>query len=323
MPESTHRSVLMGAFSPQVVDALDGHIRELAREEIEQAVQDIKSEVRQLVSVQERQIDDARALPPEQRRAVEPAVNAGTGQVQAVARDANDLDARRRAGEEIDPREVDQVRQRSDQARQQQADTDTRLATARRLREEQEAEAARQQEQARVERERQAATPLADDDLVGRLGRVERRLDEHETVMMSSFLTGRRIQRGSGAGQKALDIMVGAFVLLFLLYCLIVLIMPVEWDWSNALGVPAIFAALTAAVVWQMNSRSSQDDEVMTYDRALVISQAEQDQRAARQREAEPERLRIMEERERHEHDEERSSSSSNPIKRVAARVRS
>jgi hypothetical protein len=115
--KSIHREKLESMFDPSIVDAFAG----LAREQAVDVFNDMKDDIRQLVAEQLDVKRRAQELPTADQAAVAPQVNDASRQAREVAEDANDIDARQRADQPVDPQEIRDLDERAAQARESTA----------------------------------------------------------------------------------------------------------------------------------------------------------------------------------------------------------
>ena len=87
--------------------------------------------------------------------------------------------------------------------------------------------------------------------LTARVDQLESRANEHESVIASAFASARATLGDLNTMRRAALFGLVTFVVSFLLYALVwVLVDSMNWEWDNALGVPAIIAGIVAALVF-------------------------------------------------------------------------
>lgn len=261
---SDHQKVLEGSFSPAIVAALEGRTREIAREEIDAALKAIKQQLDDVVAQQRETIEKVRSMPPAERSQVKSKVDDATSQVRAAADDNNELVARQNAGEQVEPQEVKKSAERANQAQEAagkvSGEVSRQLAS---LKEQSD----RHQGILAVDHKGERP-PSRIDEIVKRLDDHERRLGEHEGVIATAFAYARASVNSGRVWQQAAKVGLIAFVVTFLLYCLLVLITPVVWEWDNALGVPAVVAGLAAAIMFLRSGDTEADASSASYAEA-------------------------------------------------------
>lgn len=260
---------------------------------IDRAINGLRQEVTQLVTTQRGIREQAQSLPEEQRREVQPEVDAASRQTDEARQATNDLQARRDAGEEVSEEEVTRVRQQSDEAAaaQQRAtervesvsqtdadqqSVDRRLTAVRSVREESE-----RQQTPPAPRRPQDST---NGDVFGRLDNLERtvgnhgrRLDDHDTVIAHVFSEARAAYFAGSSLRKAGTIALATFVVTFLIYCLLWLLTDMGWQWDNALGIPAILAGIAGAIVFAFSDDGVSYESYSTAHREALVSRDQRD----------------------------------------------
>lgn len=86
--------------------------------------------------------------------------------------------------------------------------------------------------------------------LTARVDQLESRASEHEGVIASAFASARGTLHGLNTMRRAALFALVTFVISFLLYSLVWLVSSMNWEWDNALGVPAILAGIVASLVF-------------------------------------------------------------------------
>lgn len=275
---SAHRKVLEDALGKKTTDAIVG----VAREEALAVFNEKKEEIRQLI---DQQIDvkrRAEELPAADKAAVVPQVNDASRQVREVVRDADDIDARQQAGERVDPQELQDLDQRTDQAResstQAAAAVDRRAAAAERARLEHEA-----QQASRVKRPASVPAPSRDANtgdysltgLGARVDQLEACAGELQVVSATAFASARSGD-DSGSRRRVVAAAGVAAIVAFVIY-LLILLGSAEWDWSWAIGLPAVVAAVVGLVVWALTREPGPSAESVARADAIVARWSGQD----------------------------------------------
>lgn len=301
---SIHRETIERELGVDVANAIDGRIDE----KIAARIGELRTETEQLINEQRRIVSDTRALPPEQRQQVAPAVNASNSSVITATDRYNDLQERRQRGENIDQAEIDQAEQEMMAAREQQAVADGEVTRAQRETPARPAvtrPSTTSTTRTSTQRAHSGSTvlPTPSSSLEQRVTTLENQGRDRDSILLSSYGMARRLNSSADAGAKAAKAGLATFVVVFLVYCLIIMLTPINWDWSNALGIPAIMAGIVAALVWLQGSSDNQS-EILTMDQA----RADNDQYSSRRQNL----LNQQERQQAHEddrYDDEHSSS--------------
>ena len=249
--KSASRIRLEEQFSVDTVNAFAGLAREEATAVFDEKIEEIRELVAQQVATR-RRVDE---LPIADQSAVAPQVNDANRQVAAVAQDANDIGARQRAGEPIDPREVAALEERAAQARESSDEAtesvDRRLAAATRVREQHQATQPPQQEQPVTN----GSTYATKDDLAGLRSEVDQlKAGQRETMVVSATAYAwAEASDNSDAIRRAGRFAAAAFVVTLLFYCLS-LIGNDTWDWTWGIGLPAVVAGIVGMIVWAITA---------------------------------------------------------------------
>ncbi len=275
----SNRQVLEHAFSPAVVDAIDGRIREVSLE----TLAEVRQQLVDMIEEHKRTIAAVRAMPASpQRDEAARATDETSDKLTASADRLNGVIEESKAGQPVEPERADQAAESVDQAGK--AVKETSEGVSRQLAALQERS---DQHQAILAVEHDGERPPSRvDALERRMDDAERRMDEHEGVIATAFSYARAAVNGDTAWRKAAMVGLVAFVVTLLLYCLLVLVTPVMWEWDNALGVPAIIAGLAAAIMLLRSGSASADVESYSYAQAATHTA----DRNRRQREREEER---------------------------------
>jgi hypothetical protein len=261
---SKHRQVLEDRFDKKVADAIVG----VAREEALAVFNEQKEEIRQLIADQVAVRRQADELPADDRAAVAPQVNDANHKVRAVVEDANDIDARQQAGEKVDPQEIqdlderaNQARESSDQARQA---VDRKAVAA--------ARASREHEAQQASRSKQPAdTATGDYSLAGlgaRVDQLEACQGDLKVVSATAFASATSGD-DSGSRRRVVAAAGLAALVTFVIY-LFILLGSAKWDWSWAIGLPAVVAAIVGLVVWALTSEPGPSAESVAHADAIV-----------------------------------------------------
>lgn len=266
----SNRQVLEGAFSPAVVDAIDGRIKEVSLE----TLAEVKQQLVDMIEEHKKTIAAVRAMPESPEREVaKQAVDETTGQLSASADELNQVIEDTKAGQPVESEKADQVAEsvaKTGEAVKETSEEVGRQLTA--LKEQSDRHEAILAVNHDGER-----PPSRIDSVEERLDRVELCLDEHQGVIAYAFAQARAAVTGGAAWRRAAAVGLTTFVVTFLLYCLLVLISPIVWEWDNALGVPAIFAGIAAAIMFLRHS--SNEVEAVSYADAAAIVAADRRRR--------------------------------------------
>lgn len=250
----------------------------LAREEALAVFNEQKKEIRRLIDDQiavKRQADE---LPVDDRAAVAPEVNDANHKVRAVVRDANDIDSRQQAGEKVDPQEVrdlderaTQARESSDQARQS---VDRRAAAATQAREEHDRQQAAEQPKRSTSTSaprKDAVKDTGDYSLAGLGARVDQLEACQGDLMVVSATAFASATSGDDSGSRRRVVAAAGLAALvtFVIY-LLILTGSAEWDWSWAIGLPAVVAAVVGLVVWALTREPGPSAESVAHADAIV-----------------------------------------------------
>lgn len=268
-------------------------IAAVAREEALAVFHEMWDDVRQLVVDQLDVKRRAEELPSADKAAVAPQVNDASRQVRDVAEDINDIDARQRAGEKVDPQEVQDLEERASQAREssdkaseavesrRQSATpavqqdDPRHGAIRRVVQEQEAD--------RSTRRTSAPAPSQDADKAngtyatkGDLASLSARVDQIGAESRDAKTAAARalaIAQDSASSvaplRRAVSWALITFVVVGVLYLLITGLTPLEHVWRDnfAWAFGSAFIAFCVGLITAKDaSASSRDDSTSHHD---------------------------------------------------------
>jgi hypothetical protein len=246
------------------------------------ALEPLKADIRRLIDGQRDVKQRAEELPPADKAAVAPQVNDASRQAREVAKDANDIEARQQAGEKVDPQEIQDLDQRAAQARQssdQAREAVERKAVAA-------AQAGREHEAQQASRSKQPASALApsrdadkgDYSLTGlgaRVDQLEACAGELQVVSATAFASATS---GDDSGsRRRVVVAAGVAALVTFVVYLLILLGSAEWDWSWAIGLPAVVAAIVGLVVWALNREPGPSAESVARADAIVARWSGQD----------------------------------------------
>lgn len=274
----SNRQVLEGAFSPAVVDAIDGRIKEVSLE----TLAEVKQQLVDMIEEHKRTIAAVRAMPASpEREAAKQATEATSGKIEEATGKVNEVIADIKAGQPVEPEKSAEAASSIVETKEAVKETSEEVAALSEGQQRHEAILAVNYDGERP--------PSRLDSVEERLDRVELCLEEHQGVIAYAFAQARAAVTGGAAWRWAAAVGLTTFVVTFLLYCLLVLISPIVWEWDNALGVPAIFAGIAAAIMFLRHS--SNEVEAVSYADAAAIAAADR-----RRREEPPVRSQRVEE---------------------------
>lgn len=266
MQPSTHRKVLEGAFSPAIVDAFDGRIKEVSNETF--AV--MKAELTQMIEEHKVTIAAARQLPASERAAVTPAVDETTDKLKTAATDLNEVGEQLKADQPVEPQKVEKAVESTDEA-----------AKA--------VDQAKAAVDARVDRHESILAPRKgsnrdnrvedlEDDVAGIRADVDQlKSGQQELMVVSATAFAQATANDDGyATRRAGTTALIAFGVTFLVY-LLILLGPAEWDWSWAIALPAVVAGLVAAIVWALSRQDGPAATSVAAANAIVTRWNQQD----------------------------------------------
>lgn len=259
--QSEHLTVMEEMLHPRLVRAIDGRIIELADERIEAAIGRLRSEVSELAATQATIREQAQRLPEEQRREVQPEVDAASRETQDAVRTTNDLQARRQAGEQIDEQEVDQARRQSDQAAsaqqqasdrvrsvsttdRQPAQDDPRHGAIRRVVQEQESQPRQRQERPVIDRNSYVTHAQLDQ----RLDQVGARIRTAETNSSRALAIAQASVSSDNAFRRAATWWLITFVVVGVLYWLLFGVGPFDWTFRDQFAWPFGLATMVGCI---------------------------------------------------------------------------
>jgi hypothetical protein len=263
---SEHRKVLEGAFSPAIVDAFDGRIKEVSNETF--AV--MKAELTQMIEEHKATISAARQLPASERAAVTPAVDETTDKLKTAATDLNEMGEQLKAGQSVEPQKVEKAVESADEAGK--AVDQSKAAV-----------------DARVDRHEAILAPRKgskrdnrvedlEDDVAGIRADVDQLKSGHQELMVVSataFAQATANDDGYATRRAGMAALI-AFCVTFPVY-LLILLGPAEWDWNWAIGLPAVMAGLVAAIVWALSRQDGPAATSVAAANAIVTRWNEQD----------------------------------------------
>jgi hypothetical protein len=221
------------------------------------AISRLHTEITELVTTQRTIREQAQSLPEDQRREVQPEVDAASDQTRQAVRATRDLEDRRNAGQQVDEQEVDQVRRQSDQAAaaQQQASDRVRTVTAT---ERPAADDRRHAAIERVVREQGTERVVVNDDsfvthgqLRWHLDQVTGRINGVDAKATKALASARASASSLTPLRRATSWALIAFVVVGVLYLLITGPSPIEHIWRDnfAWAFGAAFIAFCVGVI--------------------------------------------------------------------------
>lgn len=296
---SPHRKVLEGAFSPAVVDAIDGRIKEVSLE----TLAEVKQQLVDLIEEHKRTIAEINAMPasPERDRAVAAAKEA-SAEVKAAGTEVNEVLAQERAGQPAASEQVQQAGESVERAKEsvkQSSEEVSRQLSA--LKEQGDAHQAILAVEHDGKRPDSRLDAIEKDvaDLKAWKGGADERIEGAQDTANRAWATARASASSDHALRRGSTWALIVFVTVFVLYLLIWGLTGLDWTLRDQFAWPFGLAAL-AFFVGVITATAARAE-------ASAFAESEAGHHGDGRRSA---GLGIFRDR-HHDHDEDRSSGAS------------